>query len=64
MEGYKIGVANSWREPITGMLMYVVWKKLQRIQPFIRSINKPLVGINHTLKKAKDDLLEEISKSS
>lgn len=63
MEGYKTRVANSWREPITGMHMYVVWKKFQRIQPFIRSISKPLIGINHTLKKAKDDLLEEIPKS-
>lgn len=36
--------------------MYVLWKKLKRIQPILKKFNKPVLNIQQNIIKARDDL--------
>jgi hypothetical protein len=36
--------------------MYVLWRKLLRLQPVIRKLSMPIMGINITLEKARNEL--------
>lgn len=60
---YKIDVATTWRAPIIGRPVYVMWKKLHRLQPIITTINKPLAETNCKLKKTRGYLMEAQKKA-
>ncbi|KAK2396003.1 hypothetical protein QL285_057684 [Trifolium repens] len=49
-------VSNSWNVPIVGRPMYVLWRKLLRLQPVMRKLSRPIMGINITLEKARNEL--------
>jgi hypothetical protein len=49
-------VTACWNEHIEGKPMFVLWKKLLRLQPLMRQLNKPILGINITLEKARKEL--------
>ncbi|KAK2424473.1 hypothetical protein QL285_034827 [Trifolium repens] len=49
-------VATSWNAHIEGKPMFVLWKKLLRLQPLMRQLSKPSLGINITLEKAREEL--------
>lgn len=58
MESFTEAVSNNWRESMTGSPMYVLWKKLKRVQPTLRSMSKRLSGIKTKLEKVRVELLE------
>jgi hypothetical protein len=49
-------VATSWNAHIEDKPMFVLWKKLLRLQPLMRQLSKPSLGINITLEKAREEL--------
>jgi hypothetical protein len=49
-------VSNSWNVPIAGRPMYVLWRKLLRLQPVMRKLSRPIMGIDITLEKARNEL--------
>lgn len=53
---YNIKVMHSWNESLVGRLMFVIWNKLQRLQPIIRGLCKNFNGINKYLEDARADL--------
>lgn len=55
---FKEVVSASWREPMTVIPEYVLWKKFQILQSVLRSMRKPLSGIKTTLGKAIGDLVD------
>lgn len=34
-EGFLTAVQTNWKQPFMGSVMFVLWKKLQRLQPII-----------------------------
>ncbi|MCI42613.1 transposon TX1 putative 149 kDa protein, partial [Trifolium medium] len=38
--------------------MYVLWKKLQRLQPILKNISKPLSDVKLKITQARDELLK------
>ncbi|KAI5405917.1 hypothetical protein KIW84_052605 [Lathyrus oleraceus] len=56
MEGFNEAIEKNWREPINGRPVYVIWKKLQRLQPSVRKLSKPLASINIQLERARTEL--------
>ncbi|XP_058746350.1 uncharacterized protein LOC131619250 [Vicia villosa] len=66
MEVYSNIVARSWNAPMSGRPMYVVWKKMLRLQPQLRALGKPLrdvqqhiIRLRSQLKNSQDDLLRD-----
>ncbi|CAL5212160.1 unnamed protein product [Lathyrus oleraceus] len=49
-------VNNSWKHPLYGSPMKIIWKKLQRLQPVIRNMAKPLADIKRKVTQARSDL--------
>lgn len=58
MKGFLQVVSNNQGIPLIGRAMYVVWKKLQRLQPIIRGQSKTLSDIKLQLEKVRNDLIE------
>ncbi|CAJ2661953.1 unnamed protein product [Trifolium pratense] len=56
MAGFSDCVSNCWNVPLDGRPMFVLWRKLIRLQPVIRKLSKPITSINITLEKAREDL--------
>jgi hypothetical protein len=56
MPNFSDCVASSWSRPIVGSPMYVLWKKLLRLQPLPRQLSRTILGIRITLEKAREDL--------
>ncbi|PNY02575.1 hypothetical protein L195_g025887 [Trifolium pratense] len=42
-------VSRCWNEPLDGRPMFVLWRKLLRLQPVIRKLSRPVTSINITL---------------
>lgn len=53
---YNDYVLQSWNESLVGNPMYVIWKKLQRLQLVIRGMCKTFNGINQYFGVARVDL--------
>lgn len=45
MEGYQKIIEEKWKENVNGSPMITLWKKLMKMKPIIRGINKSLYGI-------------------
>lgn len=45
-------VTINWQQPLVGSVIYILWKKLQRLQNDIKEIRKPLKGINDQIIQA------------
>jgi hypothetical protein len=58
LEGFLHVVANSWCKEINGRPMYVLWKKLQRLQPILKAFSKPISDVKLKISKAREDLLK------
>ncbi|GAU38712.1 hypothetical protein TSUD_396400 [Trifolium subterraneum] len=58
LDGFLHAVATSWHQHISGRPMYVLWKKLQRLQPVLRQISKPLSDIKLHISQAREKLLK------
>ncbi|CAJ2668635.1 unnamed protein product [Trifolium pratense] len=58
LDGFLYAVANSWHEQISGRPMYMLWKKLQRLQPILKEISKPLSDVKLQISKARENLLK------
>jgi hypothetical protein len=56
LDGFWHAVATSWHREISGRPIYVLWKKLQRLQPILKDISKPLSDV-----KGKSLMLERSS---
>ncbi|CAK8538353.1 unnamed protein product [Lathyrus sativus] len=56
MDNFQEIVKNSWDMPLAGNPMFVVWKKLQRLQPHIGKLSKPLAEIHKKIARARNDL--------
>ncbi|CAK8562736.1 unnamed protein product [Lathyrus sativus] len=56
LDDFQDVVKNSWDMPLAGKPMYVVWKKLQRLQSHIRKLSRPLAEIHKEIARAQDDL--------
>ncbi|MCH85203.1 transposon TX1 putative 149 kDa protein, partial [Trifolium medium] len=52
------GVANSWHGQLSGRPMYVLWKKLQRLQPILKEISKPLSDVKLHISKVRENMLQ------
>lgn len=52
VEGFMETVTINWKQPLVGSLIYILWKKLQRLQNDIKEISKPLKGINDQIIQA------------
>lgn len=59
MKGFQEEVAANWNRPMHGNAMIVLWKKLYRLQPTIRSLSKTINKSHSQLEKAKTDLKED-----
>ncbi|XP_058768747.1 uncharacterized protein LOC131642529 [Vicia villosa] len=49
-------VKLNWNLPLNGRPMYVVWKKLQRLQPDLKKLTKPRSDITREIAQARVDL--------
>jgi hypothetical protein len=58
MPNFSDSVAQSWNVPLNGKPMFVLWQKLLRLQPVQRKLSKPITGIDITLTKARDHLIQ------
>lgn len=58
MKGFLQVVSNNQGIPLIERAMYVVWKKLQRLQPIIRGLSKTLSDIKLQPEKVRNDLME------
>ncbi|CAK8576024.1 unnamed protein product [Lathyrus sativus] len=56
MDNFQEIVKNNWDMPLVGNPMFAVWKKLQRLQPHIRKLSKPLAEIHKEIARARNDL--------
>jgi hypothetical protein len=56
MSGFSDCVTTSWCVPLAGSPMYILWRKLLRLQPLLRQLSRPILGIHITLEKARNDL--------
>ncbi|KAK2401903.1 hypothetical protein QL285_051464 [Trifolium repens] len=56
MPGFSDCVTTSWSVPLAGSPMYILWRKLLRLQPLLRKLSRPIMGIHITLEKARNDL--------
>ncbi|CAI8610538.1 unnamed protein product [Vicia faba] len=57
-EGYKDVVKSCWDLPLEGSTMFVLWKKLRRLQPVLRKLNKPLICAKQNISKAISNLIK------
>ncbi|MCH98402.1 hypothetical protein A2U01_0019404, partial [Trifolium medium] len=58
LDGFLQAVATSWQGKINGRPMYVLWMKLQRLQPILKDISKPLSDVKLKITQARDELLK------
>jgi hypothetical protein len=58
LDTFLAAVTTSWNGEISGRPMYRLWKKLQRLQPILREISKPLSNVRLQISKARDALLK------
>lgn len=56
MVGYENMVSNSWRQPIRGSPMYVLWHKLRRLQPELKAFSKSISNAKKNMVKARHDI--------
>ncbi|CAK8578896.1 unnamed protein product [Lathyrus sativus] len=56
LDNFQEVIKNSWDILLEGRPMFDVWKKLQRLQPHIRKLSKPLAEIHREIARARDDL--------
>jgi hypothetical protein len=56
LDGFLHVVATSWHREIIGRPMYVLWKKLQRQQPILKDISKPLSDVKGEITNAREKL--------
>lgn len=54
--GFTNVVKQNWARSLVGYAIYIIWKKLQRLQPVIKDISKSYRGITRQLEKAREDL--------
>lgn len=58
IEGFQKMVADNWNQNLQDTTMYILWRKLQSLQPIINSMSKPINGVQMHLEKARKDLSE------
>lgn len=58
MKGFKEVVENSWKEPITGTAMYILWNKLQRLKPALSQFSNNVSHLRAQVQKAINALEE------
>ncbi|CAK8563093.1 unnamed protein product [Lathyrus sativus] len=58
MDGFQEEISNNWHAPIRGNPVYVMWRKLIRVQSVVNKLSKPLMDVSHYLKQARMNLLE------
>lgn len=56
MDNFQETVENNWNLPLDGRPMFVVWKKLQRLQPHIKKLCRPLSDMSNKITHARDNL--------
>ncbi|XP_058757400.1 uncharacterized protein LOC131630653 [Vicia villosa] len=56
IEGFQEAVKVSWTKPMTGRPMEVLWKKLARLQPVLRTLNKPMTDMHMKIAEARNKL--------
>lgn len=56
MDEFPSKVTNSWREPLVGRPMVVVWQKQKRLQPILKEMAKPLADVNKKISLARMEL--------
>ncbi|CAK8532356.1 unnamed protein product [Lathyrus sativus] len=49
-------VSDSWNMPMEGSLMFIVWRKLLRLQPHIKSLSKPLADVTNKILQTREKL--------
>lgn len=57
LDNLQAVVLESRSIPLQGRPMFVVWKKIQRLQPLIRNLCKPITDVNNEIIKAREYLL-------
>lgn len=55
LERYEEVVSRSWREPLVGIPMYVLWNKLKILKPILKKLSKPLAHVQQNITKARID---------
>ncbi|KAK2370109.1 hypothetical protein QL285_083191 [Trifolium repens] len=48
MPDFSDCVSRCWNEPLNGRPMFVLWRKLLRLQPVLRQLSRPIVGCSRT----------------
>ncbi|XP_058776752.1 uncharacterized protein LOC131651098 [Vicia villosa] len=56
IEDFHDIVKASWDKPISGRPMEILWKKLARLQPVLRRLNKPMNDIHLKIAEARSNL--------
>lgn len=51
-------INKSWKENINGRHIYVLWKKLQRLQLILQKMSKPLSDVNLKISQARHNLFQ------
>lgn len=54
--GFQEAVKNNWELSLEGRKMYMMWKKLKRLQPVIKTLSKPLKGLIDQIANTRRDL--------
>lgn len=52
MEGFAEVVERSWKEPISGTTMFILWNKLHRLKPILTKFGKPISHMRSQLVEA------------
>ncbi|CAI8597958.1 unnamed protein product [Vicia faba] len=63
---FKQVVENSWKHRVNGKHMYMLWRKLKRLQPFLRNLNRRIntgiINCCSKLENAKNNLAGDLFK--
>lgn len=57
LENFHDVVWKSWSIPLQGRPNFVVWKKLQSLQPLIKKLCKHIIDVNKEIVKVREELL-------
>lgn len=58
LDNFEETVKNIWNMPLEGRPMFVVWKKLQRLQPHIKKLSNTLSDISSKIAQAREKMFE------
>lgn len=56
MDDFHTNVGSTWAEPMQGSPMNVLWRKLERLKPMIKKMNKTINGMRGKIENVGQEL--------